>query len=262
MFDIFNKQEEAKPQDVKSLRESLLRFIKEQLQKFEGGEGGNIKGLQLYINCAEEEKQMYQQAVFFDEEERFKREVQKIADDYAIDLPESWTMYMLFVDAVPPEAINVPGLNAGLFIQLKNRTVKKDATAYLRVLNGEAEKEEYLIRSEAGRINIGREKKVLAEDGFFRINNIAFPNESSNESNKFISRQHAHIEYDQESEAFVLYPDEGGIPPKNKVKVRTMHSPNPVKLNATTIGHRLQEGDQIMLGESALLQFSFLRDDN
>jgi hypothetical protein len=51
-----------------------------------------------------------------------------------------------------------------------------------------------------------------------------------------------------------LFADEGGIPPHNKMKVRTQGG-IPVKLQTTQIGHRLQEGDQIILGESALLEF-------
>ncbi len=31
----------------------------------------------------------------------------------------------------------------------------------------------------------------------------------------------------------------------------------PVKLQSTKFGHRLQEGDQIILGESAVLEFTF-----
>ena len=38
MFEIFNTDAES-PQDVKSLRDALLRSIKEELQLVEGGEG-------------------------------------------------------------------------------------------------------------------------------------------------------------------------------------------------------------------------------
>jgi hypothetical protein len=33
---------------------------------------------------------------------------------------------------------------------------------------------------------------------------------------------------------------------------------NPVKLNSTHIGHVLREADQVILGESAVLEFSYL----
>ncbi|RZL18771.1 MAG: FHA domain-containing protein, partial [Pedobacter sp.] len=49
MFNLFNKNTPEKPQDVKAIREALLVFIKQELQKMEGGEGKHIKGFQLYI---------------------------------------------------------------------------------------------------------------------------------------------------------------------------------------------------------------------
>ena len=252
MFDFFK----SKPNDIKSIRASLLQFIKEQFQKAEGGEGSNIKGLCLYITCGEENKHLYEGAVYADEEDRFKEEeVQKIADDYAIGLPETWTFEIEFVDEAPPEALKATDIDAALFISTKKKPkVLHDATAYIRVLNGEAEKELYTITSKSGKINIGRERKVHTADGFYRENAIAFPDTSADESNRSVSRQHAHIEWDRDMAAFYLYADEGGIPPHNKMKVRTTGGV-PVKLQTTEIGHRLQEGDQIILGESALLEF-------
>ncbi len=55
MFDLFKNR----PKDIKGIRSGLLQFIKEQLQKAEGGEGGNIKGLYLFITCKETEKHFY-----------------------------------------------------------------------------------------------------------------------------------------------------------------------------------------------------------
>ncbi|GEO09461.1 FHA domain-containing protein [Segetibacter aerophilus] len=259
MFDIFK----SRPTDIKGIRASLLQFIKEQFQKVEGGEGSNIKGLCLYINCSDEEKHLYEGAVYADEENRFKEEeVQRIADDYAIALPASWTFQIEFVDEIPVEALKAPGLNAGLFISTKKKPkVSQDATAYIRVLVGEAEKEVYTISSSRGKINIGREKRAQTADGFMRENHIAFPDNSKDESNRSVSRQHAHIEWDAENAAFYLYADEGGIPPNNKMKVRT-EGGVPIKLQTTEIGHRLQEGDQIILGESALLEFRTSPVDN
>ena len=261
MFNLFKKV--SQPQDVKAIRNNVLEFIKEQLQKAEGGEGENIKGLYLYITCANEEKHLYEAAVFADNEQRFKEEeIQKIADDYAIALPENWTMEIHFADKAPPEAIKAKDADAALFISTKTKPkVHKDAIAYIRVLNGEAEKEVYTITSKRLKINIGRERRVQTEDGFMRENQIAFPGGSANESNRSVSRQHAHIEWDNETGMFVLFPDEGGVPPMNKIKVRTTGG-KPVKLQTTEIGHHLQEGDQIVLGESALLEFSYLQAEN
>lgn len=257
MLDIFKNNQQTGERDVKIIRDQLLQFIKSQLQKVEGGEGSNIKGLHLFIACSNVEKYMYEAAVFIDEEDRFKNEeVQRIADDYAIDLPENWVMEIVFTDTLPSEAIKVPGLDAALFIQTRKRTLVKSATAVIKVLNGEAEQEEYRIESTSGKVTIGREKKVQTLDGFIRENVIAFPANSSNESNKFVSRQHAHIEWDNDNGTFCLFADEGGIPPKNKVKLRSADG-ELEKLQAMEIGHQLKDGDQIILGDSAVLEFRY-----
>jgi len=258
MMDFFKQSTNDKPQDAKAIREALLLFIKDRLRKVEGGEGRHIKGLHLFVACTEEDRLIYESALYSEEPGRFKEdEVQRIADDYAIELPANWTMELTFVDSLPPEAIKIPDTDAALFIQTRSQVMQKEATAYIRVLNGEAEKEVYTIHSKDGCINIGREKKTQGTDGFFRINHIAFPSDSQHESNKYISRQHAHIEFDNDTGHFLLFADEGGIPPRNKIKVRSRKDATPVKIFSTRIGHVLQEGDQIMLGESAIVEFSF-----
>lgn len=254
MFDFLKFGD--RPKDVKGIRSAIVQFIKDQLQKAEGGEGSNIKGLCLYLTCSPEEKHLYETAVYNDEEDRFKdEEIQKIADDYAIALPEAWTLEIVFIDKAPQETIKAQDVEAALFISTKNKPkVHAEASAILRVLNGEAEKELYTITSTMGKITIGRERKAQTADGFYRENLIAFPSESKHESNRSVSRNHAHIEWNAEVGAFYIYADEGGIPPNNKMKVRT-EGGTPVKLQTTQIGHRLQEGDQVILGESALLEF-------
>lgn len=257
MFDFFKQQKDNSPKDVKSIRDRLLQFIKEQLQKTEGGEGGNIRGLYLFLDCIDAEKHLYEAAVYKEEEDRFKEEIQKIADDFSIDLPGNWSMEINFEKDVPGEAVRANGISAGLIISTgKKPAAYKKATAYIRVLNGEAEKEFYTINSSSGKTTIGREKKVQTADSFFRINTIAFPAGSNNESNRFVSRQHAHIEWDAETGAFLLFADEGGVPPRNKIKVRAAEG-NVVKLQTIHFGHQLREGDQIILGDSALLEFSY-----
>lgn len=253
MFDMFKNR----PADVKGIRSALLQFIKEQLQKTEGGEGSNITGLYLFLECSDEEKHLYEAAVYFDAPNKFKEdEVQKIADDFAIALPANWIMEIAFSEA-PAEAIKAKPIDAALLISTyRTPILHKEATAYINVLSGEAQKQQYMISSAGGKINIGRGAKVQTPDGFFRKNVIAFTDSDTNEKNRAVSRQHAHIEWDQVIGAFFLFADEGGVPPNNKIKVRAVGG-TPVKLMTTQIGHRLADGDQVILGESAVLEFTF-----
>ena len=256
MFDLFKPKKEERPGDVKGIRDSLLLFIKEQLQKAEGGEGGLIRGMQLYLYPSATEKHLYEAAVYVDEAGRFREEVQKIGDDYAIDLPEGWNMEVEFVDAPPADAGRAKDIEAALFFSTRRQpTLKALTTAYICIRNGVAEQEIYTLTSTGGKVYMGREKKVQGGDGFYRVNTIAFSS-GGHDANKYISRQHAHIEWSDEAGGFLLYADEGGVPPRNKVKVRPVNG-TAEKLQATNIGHLLQEGDQVMLGESALLEFTY-----
>ncbi len=123
MFDFLKNQAEERPQDVKFLRDSLLQFIKQQLSKVQGGEGANIKGLHLFFTASDAEKHLYESAIYLEDESRFKSEIQKIADDFAIDLPANWTLEITFVQSAPPEAIKASNMDAAIFIQTK--TTKK-----------------------------------------------------------------------------------------------------------------------------------------
>lgn len=253
MFDFFK----TKPADIKGMRSGLLQFIKEQLQKAEGGEGRNIRGITLYLTCTNEERHLYEAAVYADEEARFKEEeVQKIADDYAIALPSAWTFDIVFTKEAPEEAIKAQALDAALFISTKSKTAAyRPTTATVNVLQGETDKQSYIIAPENERTNIGREKETQAADGFFRKNDIAFVGD--NESNRSVSRQHAHIEWNSAAAGYYLFADEGGIPPYNKLKVKTADG-DVVKLQTIEFGHCLKDGDQIVLGDAAVLEIRLI----
>ncbi|HET7897772.1 MAG TPA: FHA domain-containing protein, partial [Flavisolibacter sp.] len=164
---------------------------------------------------------------------------------------------LLFVEQLPAEAIKAKELPVALHVVTRKQpTLTTRTTAYVTVVNGEAEKEQYRLTDKSGKVCIGREKRVQTPEGFMRENNIAFPSASENSSNKYISRQHAHIEWNRDAGGFFLYADEGGIPPRNKIKVQTAGG-DIIRLQSTHVGHHLQEGDQIVLGQSALLQFSY-----
>ncbi|SDF39957.1 hypothetical protein SAMN05216464_11761 [Mucilaginibacter pineti] len=257
-FSFFSKNSGNKAWDVKGLREALLQYIKEALQKVEGGEGAHIKELLLFIAASPEDKHIYEGAVSVHEKEKFRNEIQKIADDYALDLPADWTIEVAFTDQLPSDAPRIPELDAA-FAMLTRKQVAHNASsavAYIRILSGEAEQEEYIIKATDGKMNIGRDKKAVTENGSYRLNKMVFPAVSNDESNKFISRQHAHIEWDKEHECFMIFADEGGVPPRNKTKIHIAADGKMIKLNSTQIGHPMNEGDQVILGESAVFLFS------
>lgn len=253
MLSIFKNR----PTDIKGIRHAILQFIKEQLQKAEGGEGAIIKSLQLFITCATDQRHLYEAALYADQENRFKtEEVQRIADDYAIDLPADWKLEVAYIDKAPAEAIQAPNIDLALWLVTnRQKAAHKEFKAYIKILNGNTTKPYYEIEPPLGRINIGREELVQTAEGFFRKNLVAFTKDSSDNANRSVSRQHAHIEWNAEQGAYYLYADEGGLPPNNKIKIRSQ-SGEPWKLQTTEVGYKLQNGDQVILGESAVIEYS------
>jgi hypothetical protein len=204
-----------------------------------------------------DERLAYETAVGMEEPAQFKNEIQKIADDYAIEMPANWIMEVCFDVPMPEQAIKAGNMPAALYLSSNVKVASgSSSTAILKVLAGQAEQPLYTVTPQTGKIYIGRDKNVQTGEGFFRENTIAFPSDTGNESNRFISRQHAHIEWDDAAQCYLLYADEGGVPPRNKIKVKTADG-GVVKLQATEIGHRLQPGDQILLGDGATLEFNY-----
>jgi hypothetical protein len=254
MIEIFSKQ----VKDVKTCRNGLLNFIKEQLQAAEGGEGKGILGLKLYIQCSAADQYIYEAALYHEDVAKFQQdELQRIADDYDIALPEGWKFEVVYNEENIPGQAKKSALEdaALLIITKKNDGVRKATEAVILALNGETENDGYEISSKEKRINIGRGAHVQTPDGFFRKNKIAFKDDESISANRSVSRQHGHIEWDDKENCFVLFADEGGIPPSNKMKVRTTDGLI-IKLQTTEIGHKLVNGDQVILGNDAVLEFT------
>lgn len=259
MFDFFKKNKVDTPLDAKGLREEILQFIKEELQQLDGGEGKYLKSLALFVRVSAEELFSYETALYSAAPEKFQEEVQRIADNFALDLPEGWKLTVHYVAEFPESVIERKHLKVGLVLKNSGSPVNTAVglTASLKVITGRAEQEVYKIEAGMGRINIGRESNVQGSDGSFRINTIAFPADAQ-ERNKYISRQHAHLEWDQQQACFKLYADEGGVPPGNKTKVRVAKDETVHKLNSTQIGYSLKHGDQVILADVAVLEFTIL----
>ena len=122
MFARFRKGEENATPDVKNIRDRLVRFFKDRLQQWEGGEGGNIRSMHLYLTCGTEERGLYESALFIEEGNRFKDEyLQRMADDFVLDLPVSWSLEIVFTPDVPAGAVQAKDLPAALLINTRQK---------------------------------------------------------------------------------------------------------------------------------------------
>jgi hypothetical protein len=282
MFDFFKKNNKL---DAKGLRDAVLQFIKEELQQLDGGEGSSLRTISVFVAAPEEEKFLYEAALYNGDTARLREDIQRIADNFALDLPRDWQLTLHFEAELPAGTLRANDLKAGLKLLMTPpapvtgytadgsasgstgsnvsgagnaaKGISQIATPILKVLKGKAELDEYILHPvEHRRLNIGREALIQANDGSMRINHIAFPEDPAFESNKYISRQHAHIEWDRDSAAFKLYADEGGVPPGNKTKIRNAGDESVNKLNSTLVGYTLKDNDQIILGDAAILQYT------
>jgi hypothetical protein len=256
-----NKQKNELPADVKVLRGAIVGFIKKELQKYDGGEAGNLNNMELFIDCTDSERQVYEAAVYLHDKDRLKNEVQKIADDYAIDLPGNWSLATLF-DKLPEASMKNANGTIGLLLTGAKANQKQpgpNGIHQIRVaaLNGHTEQQTYDIHSTDSRVNIGRGHTVELPDGSVRVNQISFAADSSEPANKYVSRHHAHINWDEGKKRFLVYPDAGGIPPANKTKIKNAKSGQVYKLQAADIGYALSDYDQLILGDSAVLEVRF-----
>ena len=114
----------------------------------------------------------------------------------------------------------------------------------LTVLHGAAQKRAFSLAG--GRIDLGRCAEVRdSRHRLIRTNHVAFT-ETADDVNRSVSRRHAHISYDAQSEHFRLH-DDGSEHGTGIVRDgRTVPVPRGAR------GVRLLSGDEIVLGEARL----------
>lgn len=128
--------------------------------------------------------------------------------------------------------------------------VKRGAPqAQLTIIKGQAAQKRYVI--DKPRFNIGRLPEAVDENNNIRINDVVFPEGlrgANGNINGFVSRNHAHIVFDKESDEFRLY-DDGS---ENGTRVIRQGRTNEVPKGHK--GFKLQTGDEIYFGH-AIVRF-------
>ncbi len=113
--------------------------------------------------------------------------------------------------------------------------------AKLTVIQGQADPAEYAITSD--RVNLGRLKEVVSpKDGLRRRNDIAFA-----ESETTVSREHAYLRYDAETDSFRVYDSMSQRGTSIFRDGRRFVVPE-----GSTRGFQIRFGDEIHLGDARL----------
>lgn len=111
------------------------------------------------------------------------------------------------------------------------------------------------------RYNIGIGAETLTADKQLRENQIAFDDNPSSPffaSNRYVSRAHAYIAYD-ESIGFLLYAEKGGTTLGGK-RTRIYRDGLDIKLDNTMVPEPLHDGDVIELTKKVKLLFKLIKD--
>jgi hypothetical protein len=126
--------------------------------------------------------------------------------------------------------------------------------AKLTVLAGTANSPEFAL--EKARVNIGRVTDVYRAAGPSRRNDVLFAEETA--INKTVSREHAHILWDEGAHEYRLYNDrwyKRGGKPDGACNLWIMRDGLGQEVHRDTRGTKLIDGDEIHLGK-AVLRFS------
>jgi hypothetical protein len=112
----------------------------------------------------------------------------------------------------------------------------------LTIVSGSAEKPAYTLTLD--RINLGRCADVRdSRNHLIRMNDVVFK-DAAGSVNDTVSRRHAHIDYNETSGDYRLFDD------RSAHGTTIVRHGKTIMVPASTRGVRLQNGDEIVLGEA------------
>jgi hypothetical protein len=122
--------------------------------------------------------------------------------------------------------------------------VAEDLQIKLTVAKGSAERREYVFNG--GRIDVGRRAEVVDHrQRLIRTNHIAFVDDEQ-EVNASVSRRHAHLEFNQEAGCYRVWDD------SSAQGTSIVRGGQTIRVPAGTRGARLENGDELVLGQARL----------
>jgi len=149
----------------------------------------------------------------------------------------------------------------GIWLWIETETEKKRSklparrAAKLTVMEGKANVRDLPL--EKKRVNIGRTVTVYRNEGLSRRNDLAFSEET--DINRTVSREHAHVEYDDADGYYRIYNDrwykrnEKG---EGSCGIWIVRDGLSQEVHRNERGTRLEPGDEIHLGK-AVLRFNY-----
>ena len=237
------KQDE--PPELAEIRLAVLDRIREKSYRSGGKKVFPFDLLRVEMRGVEEARRDVFAGRFF--RQYIEQEVRSALRDGGCRFPDN-----LRVDIQPIAGLPKPGED-WLIVETASQD-RVDAAAKpigkLIVHSGEANAAE--IRLDKTRTNIGRVVDVYRAEGLFRRNDLAF--EADTEINRSVSREHAHIRYDRNTNEYRLFNDRwyertanGGC---GTWIVRDGMSQ---EVHRTARGTKLEAGDEIRFGRAVVM---------
>ena len=172
------------------------------------------------------------------------------------------------MEGMPPANFSSRQLTNHAYMCLTNNQMVVDKKACLTAMEGSLVDDKVILDSSiiatllGQRMNIGIGKKIKLQSGVIRINHIAVDDNPQSEhfdQNKYVSRSHAYITFN-ENEGFVLTVELGGTP-AGKHRTMVFRNNKEIRMDIPGMAVPLENGDQIILSREVTLYFGILNND-
>jgi hypothetical protein len=247
----FNAGGKQEPPEVAEIRFALLDEVRKKSYRSGGKRVFPYNFVHIHVRGVEDSRSRIFKADFF--KKYFEQEVRKSLVKAECKYPEDLEVAVSVSDELPgPE---------GIWLWIETETQKRRPKAAVRraakltVIEGKANRND--VPLEKRRINIGRTINVYRNEGLSRRNDLAFTEET--DINRTVSREHAHVEYDETGGHYRIYNDrwytrnEKG---EGSCGIWIVRDGLSREVHRNERGTRLESGDEIHLGK-AVLRFSY-----
>jgi hypothetical protein len=243
----FNLGGAQEPPEVAEIRFALLEEVRKKSYRSGGKRVFPYNWVRINLRGIEDSRSSVFKADFF--KKYFEQEVRKSLAKAECKYPED-----LEVDVNVSK--DMPGPDE-LWLWIETEAQKRRPriplrrAARLTVLEGKANRAE--IALDKLRTNLGRTVNVYRNEGLSRRNDLAFTEDT--EINATVSREHAHIEYDEAAGEYRIYNDrwykrnEKG---EGSCGIWIVRDGLSREVHHNSRGTRLESGDEIHLGKAVL----------
>ena len=235
------------PPEVAEIRFAILDEIRKKSYRSGGRRVFPYNVVRINMRGVQESRKPIFKGGFF--KKYFEQEIRKSLTKSDCRFPEDLEVDVNVTRRLPKRD------EAWLWIETDSQRRRPTETARpaarIVVIEGKANQREIVLRKM--RTNIGRTVDVYRSEGLSRRNDITFSEDT--EVNRTVSREHAHIQYDEASSSWRLYNDrwyQRGEKGETACNVWIVRDGMSQEVHRNARGARLRSGDEIHLGKAVV----------